>query len=219
MDLLGIVVRLSALSIVVVIGWIMSTRGPGLNDVFSWHPILMTLAFLVFMTEGILSYSTVLPGDSARASRRKRHGAMQGLATIFFLMGYLMIFVKHEQTGASHFALGEDESAARVIHVWLGYGLLLASSIQVCVGISKYIRITQASVKIAKWHGKLGRVIYPIALGNICLAIEFFDAFSNEAKVGLIIWIVFVATATIYLLLEFPINGADRPIFQRVPIR
>ena len=72
-----------------------------------------------------------------------------------------------------------------------------------------------------KWHGILGRYIFFAALGNLSIAISFWDAYSNAVKGFLIFFTLSLALSVLALLRFFPMNGgADGGgAFQAIPIQ
>jgi len=112
---------------------------PGLGSIFSWHPIFMMLGFVVFMTEGLLAYVISVP-EISRSNARKRHGKFQVIALACVFVGYLAVFISHEESGKSHLGLDDNTSFSRGIHVFLGLSILILCIIQGVFGIKKYLR-------------------------------------------------------------------------------
>ena len=92
---------------------------------YSWHPILMTVAFPGLMTLGRWSYKTEPSWGMEKSTQRTVHGLFMGLATIVALVGYLCIFMAHlpkKQFFGYNFADGKWEpETKRVVHSILGW--------------------------------------------------------------------------------------------------
>ena len=131
----------------------------GLSNIFCWHPILLSMAFLLYMNEGLLVYFNNNKTD--RAVSRYWHGRYMLLATLFSIGGYIAIYISHARENHSQFGIGH--AFINALHVWIGYLVLLLMLLQSFVGMSKYFGFAKA-----KWHGKLGVYIYFGGILNIC---------------------------------------------------
>ena len=215
---LAIAVRIAAITTCIIVASYMSDS-PGINDIFSWHPIFMSVGFVVVMTEGLLSYVDVAPGESDRKVRRSRHGLIQTIAALFVLAGYACIFSAHAKKGQSQFALGDDETTSRILHVWIGYIVILGVLLQIAVGAFKYARLLSASVKTAKWHGKVGRWVYFFGICNVSIAVGSWSGFDAGVQVILYVFLVLITVGTLLLLERFRVESSGgRGDFQRIPI-
>jgi cytochrome b-561 len=70
-------------------------RSNDTNGIFNWHPILMTLGFVVFMTEALLAYKAPWSDASTRAARKTSHWAFHSLAALCVLFGLIAVFNSH----------------------------------------------------------------------------------------------------------------------------
>lgn len=74
-------------------------EGPdGSNDtapVFGWHPILMMLAFAVFMAEAVLTYQAPLIPGITRINRKRTHYTLQFSALVCAILGLVAAFQSH----------------------------------------------------------------------------------------------------------------------------
>ena len=151
--------------------------GPSVS--FAWHPILMSLAFVVFMTNGLNQYwGGKLLGEE-RGSSRKKHAMLQMTAAVFAIGGWVAIFIAHNGKGKNH--TGAGASAVKKIHVWLGYFVLLLVSFQSFVGVSKYVSFPKKSMK---FHGDLGTPIWMLGCFNVFLGLCFWSSPSYANKEG-----------------------------------
>nr|KAF6420210.1 cytochrome b561 family member D2 [Molossus molossus] len=78
---------------------------PG-SSLFSWHPVLMSLAFSFLMTEALLVFSpeSSLFRSLARKGRARCHWILQLLALLCALLGLGLVILHKEQLGKPHLA-------------------------------------------------------------------------------------------------------------------
>ncbi|CAK9025584.1 unnamed protein product [Durusdinium trenchii] len=148
----------------------MISKADDLSKSFTWHPILMSLAFSCFMVLGRWAYVTDSIGD--KAQQRPVHRALMVLALLFAIGGYVAIFMAHIKTPTFFgydFAKHSWKVAPRVIHDFLGYGVLLLTLTQASMGLQKLAKL-QSGVKIFTFHGQLGKLILLLAAIQILVA-------------------------------------------------
>lgn len=173
--------------------WAVQATG-GKAITFDYHPMFMLLAFVVFMTEGLNAYYAdffilISKGDPHGRTEwtRKWHAGAQILACICAVLGWLFIYLAHEQGGKPHFPV--NASWTHYVHVTGGYATLGLVAIQLISGIAKrFFPRTFAKINL-KWHGKVGIVAYTLGLITIVFGSYLF---LNKY------WIVFLVVA-IYL--------------------
>ena len=106
-----------------------------LNSSFTWHPILMSLAFSCCMVLGRWAYVTDSLGDKTK--QRPIHRGLMILAALFAIGGYVAIFLAHLKV-QKFFGYDFKHHAwavpGRVIHDLLGYGILLLTLAQAGMG-------------------------------------------------------------------------------------
>ena len=134
---------------VVLVVFTVMASDVGLSNIFTWHPVLLSLAFLMCMNEGLLVYFKGKLDGEAREVSRYWHGRYMLMAALLSFGGYLAIYISHVKQNHSQFAVGHP--LINQVHVILGYFILVLVLLQSCVGAAKYF----GSLK-AKWHGKLG---------------------------------------------------------------
>ncbi|NXC65087.1 C56D2 protein, partial [Aleadryas rufinucha] len=83
----------------------LSSPCPSLAGLFSWHPLLMALAFSFLMTEALLIFSpeTSLLRSFSRKVRVRAHWALQLLALLCALLGLGIITYNKHLNGKGHF--------------------------------------------------------------------------------------------------------------------
>jgi len=129
-----------------------SLGGTGYSNLFSWHPILMSMGFFLFMTLGTLAYRDT---NQSKPFRRRLHALTMILATLSSLAGYVCIFLAHNQSGESQ--IGINESSSRQAHVALGYIAFFWLLIQVFSGPIKAFILEAQGLRKVIWHGFSGR--------------------------------------------------------------
>ena len=146
--------------------------GYGFGAVFAYHPVFMSVAFLLLMPLGVLSYGLDLGerGNAAypdRDSRRVLHGVLNLFGACLAVCGYLVAFVFHAAQGkdlAGHLALnfnGKPNIPARTAHVFLGIIAVLGCVVMASSGLYKFVVAARDGHKrLFKWHGLVGPVVW-----------------------------------------------------------
>lgn len=151
---------------VAVVCWqaIWSERYMGLpmNTWFGWHPVLMIISYPCLMVLGRYAYA-VEPsfGLETKESRRMMHLVLMVLATAAALGGYVAIYKAHvpmKKFGGYHFDTKTWDDWEWLLHVWLGYSIILLSVLQAIMGALKAYRLLDERKSFA-FHGNLGKVI------------------------------------------------------------
>lgn len=150
--------------------------GTGIDNVFSWHPILMAMAFMGFMNAGQFAYTKGPPSDGLLATtqhgpkkqvQRRLHSSLMALSAICAIGGYTTVFYAHAQIGESQ--IGFNATIGRAIHVWLGYIALLWMLVQMLSGPFKAWHLEMKNERIFPWHGRLGRyhILFSFAVATL----------------------------------------------------
>lgn len=144
--------------------------GTGVTNVFSWHPVLMALAFFGPMTLGQIVYRDDVAPGLDRPTKRRYHGAFMALAFAIALGGYAAIYVAHLQSGESE--IGINETPPRQAHVAMGYIAFFFLAIQTVSGPVKAALLeVYDGRRVAIWHGTLGRLV--LLYGYVVSALGF----------------------------------------------
>eukprot|EP00438_Fugacium_kawagutii_P014156 Skav213269 [mRNA] locus=scaffold2944:60839:61501:+ [translate_table: standard] len=144
--------------------------GTKLSTSFTWHPILMSLAFSFFMVLGRWAYVTDSLGDKPK--QRPVHRALMILGALCAVGGYVAIFVAHVQKPTFfgyNFHTQTWAVPTRVIHDLFGYGILLLTLAQASMGLQKLVKLN-AGMKRFTFHGDLGKAILLLASVQIVIA-------------------------------------------------
>ena len=206
--ILGLWYGTLAISLMVTIAVsVVMLKDVGPTKAFSWHPILMTISFLLCMTQGMHAYLLGWGGGNSDGNNtsnsnteRIYHGICMVFALVTALVGYIVMFIAH-QGGKGHTAHGDPLS--KQIHTWLGYGILMGVLIQCGVGMTKYVLVRQDVPKrFAKWHGKLGPLLWFLGCGNIFLGVYFWSSptYTLPVQISTAIGVVLVVLITMLFL-------------------
>lgn len=160
--------------------------GYGYASIYAYHPVFMTVAFLLLLPLGLLSYSLDLGEAGNRAypdrdSRRVLHGVLQLLGTCLAVCGYLVAFVYHAARGRDHLALSYNPPIpSRVAHVFLGLFAVAGLVVMTASGLYKFVVAARDGLRArVKWHGMLGPAVWVSGLLCICLA-AYFEFLENS---------------------------------------
>ena len=136
------------------LGTFLAQKGIGEYDLFTLHPILMMVAFLALMGEGIVHYRV---SETTLTDARKRH------RNIFIAVGVLslssiVVILRHK---------------ADINHAWTPHsahaicGILTMCMVffQGAVGMKKLAALlgSNGHVKIHRWHGAFGLATFSLA--------------------------------------------------------
>jgi hypothetical protein len=158
-------------------------NGYGYTDIYVWHPVFMSLAFVFCFPLAQLAY--VLPSSyfipEGKRNRRVLHAACNLFGTVLVLLGFSVAYVYHAALNKPHAGLNEPawhQTWTRPAHVIIGYMVVIAILLQCCAGLTKYVlkeREDESSVlsKALKYHGRLGPIVWVLGLFCICLALYF----------------------------------------------
>jgi len=158
---------------------------------FSWHPVLMTLAFPCLMTLGRWSYKFG-GGAEDKSARLVGHRIIMTLALLVALGGYLCIFMAHIKDrkffGYDFKNHSWNADKKRTAHAILGYIILLAAIAQ---GVGGMFKVSQLRLgkQAVSFHGVMGKVVMLGGTVNIALAIAFWN-WSTGQKATIIVFLI-----------------------------
>eukprot|EP00197_Chlamydomonas_leiostraca_P002725 CAMPEP_0202857748 /NCGR_PEP_ID=MMETSP1391-20130828/565_1 /ASSEMBLY_ACC=CAM_ASM_000867 /TAXON_ID=1034604 /ORGANISM="Chlamydomonas leiostraca, Strain SAG 11-49" /LENGTH=268 /DNA_ID=CAMNT_0049536589 /DNA_START=138 /DNA_END=944 /DNA_ORIENTATION=+ len=107
--------------------------GADTSKLFNWHPILMTLAFGVFMAEALLTYQVPLWPGIPRETRKKIHWGCHSAAIVCALLGVTAAFKSHSLKKPT--PIPDLYSP----HSFLGMTTLVMVGLQFLVGLTSYV--------------------------------------------------------------------------------
>jgi len=140
---------------------------------FLGHVVLMSAAFLTFMTAGLLSYATpgrILPGlsgpsQNAPLLRHFTHATFMVLALFCAMGGYLCMYAQNLASSQSQFGLSAGTSWCGMLHIILGYAVLAMMLTMTFSGVAKMLAglTGTPSQSVATHHRHLGKIMYGLA--------------------------------------------------------
>merc|ERR1740121_999146 len=146
----------------------------------AWHAILMTGAFPCLMSLGRWVYhaegeylESVLEGKTVR---RRAHRAIMSSAVLSLLVGYFGIFMSHwpvKKFFGYDFVNDEWAALARIVHVYLGYAVIMCALAQAVMGAFKMDLLLREDKRVFTFHGTLGKAIILAGCANVIVACYF----------------------------------------------
>ncbi|KAL4658648.1 cytochrome b561 domain-containing protein 1 [Arapaima gigas] len=159
---------------------------PG-TSLFSWHPVCMSAAFCLCMTEGILIFSTEGSPFFCFKSRKSKvclHWFLQALVVVGGATGLGFMVASKNVSEHTHLATW---------HSLLGVATLATTALQVACGLALLLpmrlRHGPALSRLHLYHGTCGLVTYLLATATVMLAVcsDWF-----QATVRGILWYAFL---------------------------
>lgn len=134
---------------------------------WSLHPLSMYLSFLLLipLSFGDLAKSleyTSLSKQYPQINGTTLHAMLNVLAFIFILFGYFIAWYVHELKGKSHFP-PLTKGIVRVLHVYVGFSLILALCVQATVGALRFFGFPQLR-NLQFIHSSMGKILWAISL-------------------------------------------------------
>lgn len=174
---------------------------------FVGHPLLMSMSFACAMPLGLLAYVLEAPfwGSARRVVedrhvRRKLHGTLNTLATIFCLIGWWVAFSVREAKGKGHLPWGKPWD--KQVHVWAGLAAMALCTLQACGGLFKYLRRTKLNERVLIRHGKFGYFMWTAGCASLATGVYFSFITKGYVTTGVIILsLLFLVILSVWLLL------------------
>lgn len=165
----------------------------------SYHPLFMSLAFLLMTPLGALAFVADLGPLNRRfpdkGKRRTIHGIFSLMSLFFALIGYLVMYTSNKATGVDHFDF-KDKHPSRSAHIVIGYLALLGMALQSLSGLHMFVVVTRDGVMRWKCHKVLGPICWLLGLAAMFLAVWFESKIEgNKWKIStvLIAWVAITA--------------------------
>ena len=163
-----------------------SLNGYGFRDIYAWHPVMMSLAFLFCFPVAMLAYVLDSPPALVAAylpdkrARRVLHGACNLAGTLLTVSGFVLAFTYHEALGKPHAGLNEPawhQTLSRPAHIIIGYMVVIAIFGQCVAGLVKFVQRDGPAPPPAggplSYHGLVGPAVWLLGLLCIALALYF----------------------------------------------
>ncbi|XP_071810193.1 transmembrane reductase CYB561D2-like [Asterias amurensis] len=165
------------------------------SSLFSWHPVLMSIAFAFLMTEAILFFSpdSNLVPKAVRKTKVTYHWITNTTAVLCAIAGLVIIVLNKEMNGYPHL---------KSWHGILGVSTVAYACIQACAGTTLlYPALTSKMFKLADlklYHATSGLVLFTLACVTLVfgLCTNWFTSNAHETAwyicIGIVAWISLV---------------------------
>jgi len=164
---------------------------------FTWHPILMSLAFPCLMTLGRWTYLMDPSWGLDKEDRRQLHRAIMLAAVFILIVAYLCIFMAHLpglMFFGYNFKTGAWKEWSRIAHAWFGYGAVMLALAQASMGMMKLSTLRETGERRFTFHGSLGKGIMILASLALFAAIWFWGGWGKGLKFVLVLLTACTAT-------------------------
>jgi len=151
---------------VALTGFYFYLANPG-SDLFSWHPVCMSLGFVLLLLQAIVIFSpeSSLTPNSPRPDKVQLHWMLHAFGTASACFGFAAVFFNKEINGRKHFTTW---------HSKLGLATMLGLACVVLGGIAaNYAQKLKTLVKpinVKVWHATGGMAIFIMAMATVSLA-------------------------------------------------
>lgn len=147
-------------SIYLIVAVICTTKDLNL---FSFHPIFMTVGCVLIMSEGFLVYRNgslvnifdPIMGGTSKSKARAIHIFLQATSGLFMFTGLVFILANKLRAG--------KPVIPSTPHAWLGILAVFFVTVQGVIGPIK----TASSVPIYRWHGNAGKLAYDMCMLSV----------------------------------------------------
>lgn len=126
----------------------------------AYHPFMMSLGFIMFMTSAILTYI----GATDRVFARKLHVLLQCIAFVCMILGLILIIMNKMEQGKDQF---------QSTHSWLGLIAIVGVILQSMTGVVKYINLPRLTIHS---HGLVGLASWVVGMFALMLGVNDYAA-------------------------------------------
>lgn len=150
------------------------------DRLFNWHPVLMILAFGIFMSEAVLAYKVPLSASLSRPQRKKVHWISHSLAAVCAVLGLTAAWRSHTL---------KDPPIPNLYspHSFLGLAVLLLGLAQFVVGFGSYLWPTTSLEQrqaLGPYHRFWGLAVYAAGMAAAATGLQekatFLQAFGKK---------------------------------------
>ncbi|KAG5684152.1 hypothetical protein PVAND_013393 [Polypedilum vanderplanki] len=172
---------------------------------YTFHPTLMAVGYLILLGEGILAMSGLssLADGYSHNQRVSAHWVIQTIGMILITIAQSCIYINKDINGYPHYS---------TIHSWCGLVTYLLTIGATLGGVgNKYstqLKLKPVQLKIA--HGFAGAFVYVCACGTICVGLNqvWTDEKDAELKLGAMVVIFLSCFYIVYQSLQTAIRRA-----------
>lgn len=144
-----------------------SSIHPPAEQLFNWHPLLLTLAFPILMAEAVLAYKAPLIKVADRAQSKAWHLLLHTCALACTVLGVVAAFKSH--------TLKRPAPMANLFssHSYLGLAVLCLLGLQYFAGFAAYVfpRLPLAQRRaLGPLHSYLGKAVLVAGLATMAVS-------------------------------------------------
>lgn len=159
------------------------------SDVFQYHPLFLTVAFVGCVPEGVYASICVkrCRNMSDRTATVRRHVVCLAVGSFLALAGYAVIFYSKNARGKHHLTTW---------HGVVGFAAVAAFMLQALIGVGFYFRLTNDGntlSRLRRAHKNLA--VGAMALGVAAMALGMASNFAHKHVASLALRVVFGAAA------------------------
>lgn len=154
-------------------GFVFWVAVPG-SDLFSWHPICMTVAFMLLLLQAIVVFSpeSSLFPTTARPEKVQLHWILHAFGLFSAVCGFGAVYLNKEIHERRHFASWHGTFG--LVTVLGSFGVALGG---LCAKYSQTFKRLIKPADLKMIHATGGMIIFLLAMTTVCLAF-----FSNYLK-------------------------------------
>mmetsp|Transcript_39781 Transcript_39781/g.58543 ORF Transcript_39781/g.58543 Transcript_39781/m.58543 type:complete len:226 (+) Transcript_39781:20-697(+) len=202
----GVAPFLAATFIIVIIAAVIAPANNFGALLFSFHPILMTFAFVCCMPFAINTYrlESLIAQNNNTATRsvsvlRRSHMTWQITAGVSTIAGVAIIIINK--------VIHAHPAWSTSLHATMGFVTVAGVLVQSSIGMLKVRAVERNGQKVHKWHGLFGLVVYSSGVVALCLGAA--QALSPPFSIlvifsAVLVWLIVAITR---VALPFPTDG------------
>jgi len=167
---------------VALTGFYIYLANPG-KDLFSWHPVLMSIGFVLLLLQAIVMFSpeSSLTPNSPRADKVQLHWMLHAFGAASACFGFAAVFFNKEMNGRKHFSSWHSKLGLATM-----LGLFLAVLGGIAANYTQKLKTVVKPINVKVWHATGGMIIFIMAMVTVALA-TYSNWFHN--RMGKMPWV------------------------------
>lgn len=174
------------------------SRSTDTDELFFWHPVLMTIGVILFLSHGVRAYTSY--AGVSRGKLRVVHGLLSGLWVCLSMAGFGIIVQNKRNSDFEHFT---------TTHGRLGLGVLFFSLLQGVAGTLKLFVLFKNNKRFLRWHGRMGTLVFASAVTTFLTGVNFLLEGGPEQDTVITTYVLTFVLALITLFVDFFAKGFD----------
>jgi len=167
---------------VALTGFYIYLANPG-KDLFSWHPVLMSIGFVLLLLQAIVMFSpeSSLTPNSPRTDKVQLHWMLHAFGAASACFGFAAVFFNKEMNGRKHFSTWHSKLGLATM-----LGLFLAVLGGIAANYTQKLKTVVKPINVKVWHATGGMIIFIMAMVTVALA-TYSNWFHN--RMGKMPWV------------------------------